>query len=775
MRSAGAVCVFALSLCLAACGGGGQSNSGASGASAAPTEAPTAAAAATAASGPATTTPEPTAGGTAAPTPTPTPDPNLLRTGNGTILRSYSPAALDGMNDGNLSNAADGIGSELPDSAKPPFVFTFELPGVATITGFQASLRGQADNGPVPSVDFAVSTTGPDAGFTDAGTITGTNKTLAANVKARWVRVTANQLYDSVGATGTVAPPPAGLDPTGFYVEDANPDKNGAYVPTGTRTGDSRARFVMVGSALVANECTQTDLTGVYIGHFEGRHWNAHFSGNKDENPNSIRAVFNDDASVVAGIYSGGESIFFSRTNERPAFCVARTNGTGAHHVLVLDKDPIGTFAPSETSPPVPGYTFDSIGAGMLDSGELNGHETVITRQICTMNSVMAKEQRALLLQWAAAGHKLILGGGQCNSGSDFTGLPYPFKSMGSGPESTNASLIQVENNALGTNDRNDAAHFVDVAALAADANNDLAAASTVTSTDPHWCGHLFVAKKTNLNGFVQTYAVDGSGLMIFDGFNGDEAQPVMQRIRQLELDAPVPGGFPCSQSITESFILEPSQEASFNAGTAATIRVPMQVLANQGWNGPVTIKTSGSFPATVTPASFNIAGGTQNLTVAIAVPASAKAGEYAVNVSADNGSGKTAQASVLLTGNEELKKQFTPTQRRIRIYGIHFDVDSAVIQPQSQSVVGQIAQIMRENPTWRFQVQGHTDSDGGAAYNLALSQRRAQSVVNDLVTHFGIARSRLVAKGYGLTETVESNSTDAGKALNRRVELLRL
>jgi outer membrane protein OmpA-like peptidoglycan-associated protein len=81
----------------------------------------------------------------------------------------------------------------------------------------------------------------------------------------------------------------------------------------------------------------------------------------------------------------------------------------------------------------------------------------------------------------------------------------------------------------------------------------------------------------------------------------------------------------------------------------------------------------------------------------------------------------------------------------------------------------------MRENPTWRFQVQGHTDSDGGAAYNLALSQRRAQSVVNDLVTHFGIARSRLVAKGYGLTEPVASNSTDAGKALNRRVELLRL
>ncbi len=81
----------------------------------------------------------------------------------------------------------------------------------------------------------------------------------------------------------------------------------------------------------------------------------------------------------------------------------------------------------------------------------------------------------------------------------------------------------------------------------------------------------------------------------------------------------------------------------------------------------------------------------------------------------------------------------------------------------------------MRENAGLRFQVEGHTDSDGGAAYNLGLSQRRAQAVVDDLVTHHGIARSRLVAKGYGLTKPVAPNSTAAGKALNRRVELLRL
>ncbi|MGA8384694.1 MAG: hypothetical protein WB687_05315, partial [Candidatus Cybelea sp.] len=117
------VFVTGLSFCLAGCGGGGQSSSTA-------TASPTSAESGT-----------PAVAGTPIAAPTATADPNLLTAGNGTILRSYSPAALDGMNDGNLANVAGGIGTELPDAAKPPFVFTFELPGLATINGFQASLR----------------------------------------------------------------------------------------------------------------------------------------------------------------------------------------------------------------------------------------------------------------------------------------------------------------------------------------------------------------------------------------------------------------------------------------------------------------------------------------------------------------------------------------------------------------------------------------------------------------------------------------------------------
>jgi outer membrane protein OmpA-like peptidoglycan-associated protein len=725
----------------------------------------------------------PPSGPTPVSTPTPTPNPNLLDIANGTILRSYSPATIDDENDGNLGNYATNPSDELPATAKPPYTFVFEFPGVATITGFSASLSGPPDTGPAPSVTIAVSTSGADTGFGDVGTMTSdktsTNKLLTANVKARWVRVTANgALYRLVAATGTIAPPPAPVNPVGTYIEQARPEKNGGFVMSGTVAGDDRVRFVTVGSGLTATECTNDGLRATFIGEFQGRSWNAVNPGNKDSNPDTVRTSINDEGTIIAGATSGGSPIVFMRTSDKPKYCVPRVTGSGLHHVLVLDQDPEETWYPADSTPPLAGYQFAAIGGGMLDADALAGQEAVITRGVCKLPQLLSQEQLALLDGWVAAGHKLVIGSGGCDEKSDFSWVPYPMVAPGAGPESTKASLIQVESDALGSNDRNDAAHFVDTLAYVANANNALSNADPITTTDPHWCGHFFVAKTTNLNGFVQSYAVDAKGLLIYDGFSlSDNGQPPLQRIRQLELAVPVPAQLACTQLVTDPFILEPSQEATFSAGKAQKVRVEMSVLANQGWNGHATVKTTGDIPATVLPAAFDIAGGRQPLAVVVNVPASQKPGVYTVAVTADNGSGKKAQATVSLTGTASpaaVKKQFK-TQKRIRIYGIHFDVDSAHIQPRSEPVIADIAQTMRENPGLRFQVEGHTDSDGGATYNQGLSQRRAQAVVDDLVTRYKIARSRLVAKGYGLTKPVASNATPAGKALNRRVELLRL
>ena len=138
------------------------------------------------------------------------------------------------------------------------------------------------------------------------------------------------------------------------------------------------------------------------------------------------------------------------------------------------------------------------------------------------------------------------------------------------------------------------------------------------------------------------------------------------------------------------------------------------------------------------------------------------------------HGGAQNAQATIQFHAAVPMLKQLKQ-QRRIRIYGIHFDVDKATIKPQSEPVIAQIAQVMQQDKTLRFRVEGHTDSDGGLAHNQVLSQHRAESVVNDLVKRYHIAKSRLVPVGFGYSKPVAPNTTSAGKALNRRVELFLL
>ncbi|MGC9489929.1 MAG: OmpA family protein [Thermovirgaceae bacterium] len=81
---------------------------------------------------------------------------------------------------------------------------------------------------------------------------------------------------------------------------------------------------------------------------------------------------------------------------------------------------------------------------------------------------------------------------------------------------------------------------------------------------------------------------------------------------------------------------------------------------------------------------------------------------------------------------------------------------------------------LLLENPKLHFEIQGHTDGDGGEEYDLELSRRRAESVLKYLVL-FGIEPSRLQAKGYGESLPAAPNDTGANKAKNRRVVLARM
>ena len=110
----------------------------------------------------------------------------------------------------------------------------------------------------------------------------------------------------------------------------------------------------------------------------------------------------------------------------------------------------------------------------------------------------------------------------------------------------------------------------------------------------------------------------------------------------------------------------------------------------------------------------------------------------------------------------------------RAEIYGIYFDFDSDRIRGESDPVLAEIADVLKNEPDWKLSVEGHTDNVGGDKHNLDLSQRRAASVIAALTSRYQISADRLSPAGFGASRPKATNDTVEGRALNRRVELVR-
>ncbi len=114
-------------------------------------------------------------------------------------------------------------------------------------------------------------------------------------------------------------------------------------------------------------------------------------------------------------------------------------------------------------------------------------------------------------------------------------------------------------------------------------------------------------------------------------------------------------------------------------------------------------------------------------------------------------------------------------TEGKLVTYGIYFDVNKDVVKPESYGTLKGIADILNEVPDVKVKIAGHTDSDGADAANLDLSKRRAASVKAELVKSFNVNGDRLVTDGMGEGQPVAPNDTPVNKALNRRVEFIKM
>ena len=109
----------------------------------------------------------------------------------------------------------------------------------------------------------------------------------------------------------------------------------------------------------------------------------------------------------------------------------------------------------------------------------------------------------------------------------------------------------------------------------------------------------------------------------------------------------------------------------------------------------------------------------------------------------------------------------------KVNLYGVNFDFNKATLRPDSEPVLQQVLALFKQNPNFRTEIGGHTDNVGGSAYNMKLSQDRADAVKGWLLGH-GVTASRIAAHGYGDTVPLMPNTSDANRATNRRVELKR-
>lgn len=126
----------------------------------------------------------------------------------------------------------------------------------------------------------------------------------------------------------------------------------------------------------------------------------------------------------------------------------------------------------------------------------------------------------------------------------------------------------------------------------------------------------------------------------------------------------------------------------------------------------------------------------------------------------------------VEITADQLLQK--LQSEGKVALYGIHFNVDKATLLPKSNKTIKAIAGALNKDKKLRVYVVGHTDDSGSNDHNMELSNLRAQAVVKELVGKFKINQNRVLPQGVGPYAPVSTNGTDEGRALNRRVEIIK-
>jgi hypothetical protein len=280
------------------------------------------------------------------------------------------------------------------------------------------------------------------------------------------------------------------------------------------------------------------------------------------------------------------------------------------------------------------------------------GVDTVILAQICDINKSVSPAFKQALMNWVAAGHKLIIqDSDDClNPGPDYSFLPYRFKADLPGAMGAEGSDLRfIESNAMLTG-RPGQPGYLDVAAWSEGVLpyiNELGDASTLHAWDANWCGQLALRNVNGVFGFSLVYAHYGRGLIIYDGFDNDQGGLAgYDTVVARELVQPFdPDGLPCAARLGDFVVTTDARLVDRAAVPGRTYQYPLTLLANAGYKGTVNL-TAASAPglpglqARFEPPSVPLSGeGASALTLTL--PAGARPAPLAVEVKGTDAAGK--------------------------------------------------------------------------------------------------------------------------------------
>ena len=709
------------------------------------------------------------------PAPTASPDPNLLAMRNGSFVRRWTVAGVQS----GAQNVVQDNGLGIVPQFAQPVELVVEMPALSRLERIGVTLRGVKPARVDVSLSSDLKTFHSLGSVTYTAAATDQELALPAAADARSVRFLFHRAKGTdlhivrIAAYGT--PGRAQRGSLAATWSGAESFSSAESLFTGVR---GRVPDVLPPSALPQPWITQEsdNIVSAFQCNYRNDVWRGPLTGN-GARLGAGQLQLAGNGNMLVG-YTNDRYVLALRSSNVAA-CATSVSGKGPN-VLALVRLPLER-APEIDPAFIAGYRFDRRMIARFDATSLRHAAFAILDGDCAATKDLTPKQQRILLQWVSSGHKLIIRDADVCSSSDYAFLPYGFSTVAAGASGSRGTLLSIADpSTLGSGPK-DTAHALDVGAYLKHTFQQVGDSDIVITKDPRWCGHLFATNSVGVSGWVHAYARYGRGLIIYDGLDRDDIGtriPAAVRVVELEYAQPVQAELPCNARVASLFVLLPSVSKQLPAGHPTTVRVPMRLayagVTKLALEVPLSIAGDAQYRASVSPNHVRLTSGSAAKVVAsIQLPAG-WSGAHAYTVTASAGNGQQSQATIQIDGSVALAKAFQ-SKRRVRIYGIHFDVDSARIQPSSEATVAQIAQVLDAHRDWKMRIEGHTDSDGGAAYNRNLSVRRANAVVTDLVSRYHVARGRLTPEGLGLTRPVASNATEAGKALNRRVELVRL